>query len=116
MKSPAFSPVMVTDVYAKVAKSDFEKGYVVIKKGKKVYHKAIPVSYTHLVCVNSILMSILYKATPDEVKLLLIDPKMVEFSKYKDVYKRQEKLTGQWRLRAELHLCRFSDFTSAFQK
>ncbi|MCD8026822.1 MAG: DNA translocase FtsK, partial [Clostridiales bacterium] len=37
------------------------------------------------VCVNSILMSILYKATPDEVKLLLIDPKMVEFSKYKGV-------------------------------
>lgn len=31
----------VTDVYAKVAKSDFGKGYVVIKKGKKVYHKAI---------------------------------------------------------------------------
>ena len=31
----------VADVYAKVAKSDFEKGYVVIKKGKKVYHKAI---------------------------------------------------------------------------
>ena len=31
----------VTDVYAKVAKFDFEKGYVVIKKGKKVYHKAI---------------------------------------------------------------------------
>ena len=31
----------VTDVYAKAAKSDFEKGYVVIKKGKKVYHKAI---------------------------------------------------------------------------
>ena len=31
----------VTDVYAKIAKSDFEKGYVVIKKGKKVYHKAI---------------------------------------------------------------------------
>ena len=31
----------VTDVYAKVVKSDFEKGYVVIKKGKKVYQKAI---------------------------------------------------------------------------
>ena len=30
-------------------------------------------------------MSILYKATPDEVKLLLIDPKMVEFSKYKGI-------------------------------
>lgn len=37
------------------------------------------------VCVNSILISILYKATPDEVKLLLIDPKMVEFSKYRGV-------------------------------
>ena len=37
------------------------------------------------VCVNSFLMSILFKATPDEVKLLLIDPKMVEFSKYKGI-------------------------------
>lgn len=37
------------------------------------------------VCVNSILLSILYKATPDEVKLLLIDPKRVEFSKYKGI-------------------------------
>ncbi|MBQ1838420.1 MAG: DNA translocase FtsK, partial [Ruminococcus sp.] len=37
------------------------------------------------VCVNSILISVLYKATPDEVKLLLIDPKMVEFSKYKGI-------------------------------
>ena len=31
----------VTDVYAKVAKTKYKKGYVVIKKGKKVYHKAI---------------------------------------------------------------------------
>ena len=37
------------------------------------------------VCVNSFLMSILFKASPDEVKLLLIDPKMVEFSKYKGI-------------------------------
>lgn len=37
------------------------------------------------VCVNSLLISILYRATPDEVKLLLIDPKMVEFSKYKGI-------------------------------
>lgn len=37
------------------------------------------------VCVNSLLLSILYKATPDEVKIVLIDPKMVEFSKYKGV-------------------------------
>lgn len=37
------------------------------------------------VCVNSILISLLYKAAPEEVKLLLIDPKMVEFSKYKGI-------------------------------
>ncbi len=37
------------------------------------------------VCVNSLLMSILYKATPEQVKILLIDPKMVEFSKYKGI-------------------------------
>jgi S-DNA-T family DNA segregation ATPase FtsK/SpoIIIE len=37
------------------------------------------------VCVNSLLLSILFRAAPDEVKLLLIDPKMVEFSKYKGI-------------------------------
>lgn len=37
------------------------------------------------VCVNSILLSLLYKGSPDEVKLVLIDPKMVEFSKYKGI-------------------------------
>lgn len=37
------------------------------------------------VCVNSILISLLYRSTPDEVKMLLIDPKMVEFSKYKNI-------------------------------
>ncbi len=31
----------IADVYAKVGAADFEKGYVVIKKGKKVYHKAV---------------------------------------------------------------------------
>lgn len=37
------------------------------------------------VCVNGILMSLLFKATPEEVKLILIDPKLVEFSKYKGI-------------------------------
>ena len=37
------------------------------------------------VCVNSILISLLYKANPNEVKMVLIDPKMVEFTKYKGI-------------------------------
>ncbi|MCL1918058.1 MAG: DNA translocase FtsK [Peptococcaceae bacterium] len=34
------------------------------------------------VCINSLICSILYKACPDEVKMLLIDPKMVELINY----------------------------------
>ncbi|GEM05570.1 DNA translocase FtsK [Halolactibacillus miurensis] len=34
------------------------------------------------VCINTILLSLLYKATPEEVRLLLIDPKMVELQPY----------------------------------
>ena len=37
------------------------------------------------VCMNSIIVSILYRAKPDEVKLVLIDPKKVEFSKYSGI-------------------------------
>lgn len=37
------------------------------------------------VCINSILISLLYKATPDEVKLLLIDPKVVELGVYNGI-------------------------------
>jgi S-DNA-T family DNA segregation ATPase FtsK/SpoIIIE len=34
------------------------------------------------VCTNSIIMSILYNASPDDVRMVLIDPKMVEFKTY----------------------------------
>lgn len=37
------------------------------------------------VCLNSMIVSILYNARPDEVKLLMIDPKMVEFTIYNGI-------------------------------
>lgn len=37
------------------------------------------------ICVNSLITSILYKASPEEVKLLMIDPKMVELSIYNGI-------------------------------
>jgi S-DNA-T family DNA segregation ATPase FtsK/SpoIIIE len=37
------------------------------------------------VCMNTIICSILFKARPDEVKLLMIDPKMVELSSYNGI-------------------------------
>jgi len=37
------------------------------------------------VCVNSIILSILYKRTPEDVRLMLIDPKIVELKLYNDI-------------------------------
>ena len=37
------------------------------------------------VCLNSMIVSILYNSTPDEVKLLMIDPKQVEFTIYNGI-------------------------------
>lgn len=37
------------------------------------------------VCVNSIMMSLLYKTSPEDVKLILIDPKVVELSVYNGI-------------------------------
>ncbi|MGE7604633.1 DNA translocase FtsK [Peribacillus sp. NPDC097675] len=37
------------------------------------------------VCINTMLVSLLYKATPQELKLLLIDPKMVELAPYNQI-------------------------------
>lgn len=37
------------------------------------------------VCINTIIMSILYKARPDEVKLIMIDPKVVELNVYNNI-------------------------------
>lgn len=37
------------------------------------------------VCINSIIMSLLYRANPDDVKLILIDPKKIELATYNDI-------------------------------
>ena len=37
------------------------------------------------VCMNSLILSLLYKATPDEVRLIMIDPKMVELGIYNGI-------------------------------
>ena len=37
------------------------------------------------VCINSLIISLLYKASPDEVKLLMIDPKVVELGVYNGI-------------------------------
>ncbi len=37
------------------------------------------------VCINSMLISILYKSTPEEVRLIMVDPKMVELGNYNGI-------------------------------
>ena len=37
------------------------------------------------VCVNSLIMSLLYNASPDDVKMIMIDPKQVELSEYNNI-------------------------------
>lgn len=39
------------------------------------------------VCINTIIMSILYQATPEEVRFILIDPKKLELAAYRDLEK-----------------------------
>jgi S-DNA-T family DNA segregation ATPase FtsK/SpoIIIE len=37
------------------------------------------------VCINTIIMSVLYHSSPDDVKMILIDPKMVELNVYNEI-------------------------------
>ena len=38
------------------------------------------------VCINTIITSLLYKSSPDEVKLIMVDPKVVELSVYNGIH------------------------------
>ena len=60
------------------------------------------------VCLNSIIVSLLYKFRPEDLKLLLIDPKRVEFSLYNDIPHLYTPVITDVRKASEAlkHLCR----------
>ncbi len=60
------------------------QGNIMITKLDKMPHLLIAGSTNSgkSSCINSLLISLLYKSSPDDVKLILIDPKLVEFTPY----------------------------------
>ena len=62
-------------------------GKVVISNIAKMPHLLIAAATGSgkSVCINTIIMSILYKASPKEVKLIMVDPKVVELSVYNGI-------------------------------
>lgn len=76
------------------AKSKVTAGLGVDLAGTKVYLDVAKMPHLLIagatgmgksVCMNSLIVSILYKARPDEVKFIFIDPKKVEFSMYNGI-------------------------------
>lgn len=65
------------DIEGKVTIADIAKMPHVLIAGATGSGKSI--------CINSILISLLYKSTPEEVRLLLVDPKVVELGIYNGI-------------------------------
>ena len=91
-------PVLLSEVLSSTVYDD-SKSPLTIALGKDISGSAIVAdlsSMPHLlvagttgsgksVAINAMLISILYKATPEQVRLILIDPKMLELSVYEDI-------------------------------
>ncbi len=65
------------DIGGKVVVSDIAKMPHVLIAGATGSGKSV--------CINTLIMSILYKASPDEVKMIMIDPKVVELKVYNGI-------------------------------
>ena len=91
-------PVLLSEVLSSKVYDD-SKSPITVALGKDISGEAIVAdlaSMPHLlvagttgsgksVAINSMLISILYKASPEQVRLILIDPKMLELSVYEDI-------------------------------
>jgi S-DNA-T family DNA segregation ATPase FtsK/SpoIIIE len=91
-------PVVIRDI---ISTSEFtqQKGKLILALGKDITGKPVLANLAkmpHLliagatgtgksVCLNAITISLLYRATPEEVRLLLIDPKRIELSSYEGI-------------------------------
>ena len=90
----AFRDLLESDEFYKSKVEDYfcrRKGYCgkksVVADIEKMPHLLIAgqTGSGKSVCINTIIMSILYKARPSEVKLIMIDPKVVELSVYNGI-------------------------------
>ncbi len=91
-------PVNIVDILSSSAFRD-SKSPMSVALGKDIEGKPVVIDLRKMphgliagstgsgksVCINSIIISLLYKATPEEVKMILIDPKMVELAPYHDL-------------------------------
>ncbi len=91
-------PVLLSEVLSSSVYDD-SKSPLTIALGKDISGSAVVAdlsSMPHLlvagttgsgksVAINAMLISILYKASPEQVRLILIDPKMLELSVYEDI-------------------------------
>ena len=103
-----------------LASDEFQhgKGHILVALGKDITGKPVVTDLAkapHLliagstgsgksVCINSIITSIIYHSRPDEVKLMLIDPKVVELSVYNGIpHLRTEVVTDMKKAQGTLN-------------